>query len=287
MSTAGALIREAAAACRASPSIETRGNRRTEAEDLLRFVLCRPIIANEHVERAELARFRRLVARWVAGEPLEYLTGSATIRDLTLRVGPGAFIPRASSAFLADMATERVKDLREPILVDVCTGVGPVALLFAGHSQTATVYGVDISTKAISLARRNARSHGISNVRFVQGDLFEPLPRKLEGHVDVVSAHPPYVARGEMRYVRSEMNYEPTEAITDSSKDGLRLIGRIVREAPSWLAGGGWLLIQVVDFRARPVAAMMREAGFRQVRHLRPQGEYDRVIAGRLADSIP
>ena len=144
------MIRAAAAACRASPSIETRGNRRTEAEDLLRFVLCRPIIANERVQHAELARFRRLVARWVAGEPFEYLTGSATIRDLTLRVGPGAFIPRASSAFLADMATERVKDLREPILVDVCTGVGPVALLFAGHSQTATVYGVDISTKAIS-----------------------------------------------------------------------------------------------------------------------------------------
>jgi release factor glutamine methyltransferase len=287
MEAAGALIRETAAACRASPSIETRGDRRTEAEDLLSFVLGRPIIANERVQGAELARFRRLVARRVAGEPLEYLTGSVTIRDFTLRVGPGAFIPRASSAFMADMAIERARDLRKPILVDVCTGVGPVALLSAGHSPAATVYGVDISTKAISLARRNARSHGISNVRFIQGDLFEPLPRKLEGHVDIVSAHPPYVARGEMRYVRHEMNYEPTEAITDSSKDGLRLIGRIVREAPTWLAGGGWLLIQVVDFRARPVAAMMRKAGFRQVRHLREPGEYDRVIAGRLPNSVP
>ena len=286
MPTAGALIREAAAAFRASPSIETRGNRRTEAEDLLRFVLRRPIIANERIQGGELGRFRRLLARRVAGEPLEYLTGNATIRDLTLRVGPGAFIPRPSSAFLADIAIERMKDLPEPILVDVCTGVGPVALLCAGEVPAATIYGADISTQAVRFARMNARSHSISNVRFVQGDLFEPLPRKLAKQVDVVCAHPPYVARGELRYVRREVRYEPAETITDSSKDGLGLIGRMVREAPTWLAGGGWLLIQVVDFRARPVAALLRKARFSHVRHLRPEGEYDRVIVGRLTDAM-
>ena len=160
-----------------------------------------------------------------------------------------------------------------------------MALLCARHLPAATVYGADISTKAVRFARMNARSYSISNVRFVRGDLFEPLPRKLAKHVDLVCAHPPYVARGEVRHVRREMRYEPPEAITDSSKDGLGLIGRIVREAPMWLAGGGWLLIQVVGFRARPVAAVLREAGFSQVRHLRPEGEYDRVIVGRLMDA--
>ncbi len=282
MPTARTLIREAAAACRASPFIETRGNRRAEVEDLLRVVLQRPITADEHVQGAALARFRRLVARRVAGEPIEYLTGQATVRDLTLQVGPGAFIPRASSGFLADVAVERLKDRPQPIVVDVCTGVGPVALLCAAGSPAAAVYGVDISPTALAFARRNARSLGLTNVRFVRGDLFEPLPAKVRRRVDVVTAHPPYVARWEMRHVRYEMRSEPVEAITDSSRTGLILARRIVREAPAWLVPGGWLLVETVDFRAREIAAMFRKAGFGGVRHLRAKGGYDRVIAGRL-----
>ena len=286
MATASTLIREAAAACRASPYLESPGDRRAEAEDLLEFAVQRPIAGDEPVQGSELARFRRLIARRVAGEPLEYLTGHAMVRDMTLQVGPGAFIPRDSSGFLADMVIERVQDRPAPIVVDVCTGVGPVALLCAAGSPSATVYALDISATALSFARRNARSLGLSNVRFLRGDVFEPLPRKVRHRVDVVSAHPPYVARWEMRHVRHELRAEPAEAITDSSKTGLSLTGRIVGKAPAWLVPGGWLLVEVVDFRAREVAAMFRTAGFRGVRHLRAKSEVDRVIAGRMPDAV-
>ena len=286
MATASTLIREAAAACRASPYLESPGDRRAEAEDLLEFAVQRPIAGDEPVQGSELARFRRLMARRVAGEPLEYLIGHAMVRDMTLQVGPGAFIPRDSSGFLADVVIERVQDRPAPIVVDVCTGVGPVALLCAAGSPSATVYGLDISAKALSFARRNARSLGLSNVRFLRGDVFEPLSPKVRHRVDVVSAHPPYVARWEMRHVRHELRAEPAEAITDSSKTGLSLTGRIVSKAPAWLVPGGWLLVEVVDFRAREVAAMFRTAGFRGVRHLRAKSEVDRVIAGRMPDAV-
>jgi release factor glutamine methyltransferase len=284
MKTARTLIVEATAACRASPFIETPGDRRAEVEDLLHFVAQRPVAAGEPVEGPVLAKFRRLIARRVAGEPIEYLTGQATFREMTLRVGPGAFIPRPSSGFLADVAIELVKDRPTPLLVDIGTGVGPVALSVAAKVPAADVYGVDISARAVAFSRKNARSLGLPNVRFVRGDLFEPLPRKLLGRVDAVAAHPPYAARWEMRHVRYEFRYEPTEAITDSSKSGLTLVGRIVREAPRWLAPRGWLLVQIVDYRAREVAAMYRKAGFGRVRHMRTKGEYDRVIAGRMPD---
>jgi release factor glutamine methyltransferase len=286
MPNASALIREAAAACRASPYLEIPGDRRAEAEELLECAAGRPIASDELVEGAVLARFRRLTARRVAGEPLEYLTGQATVRDMKLQVGPGAFIPRDSSGFLADVAIERANERPTPIVVDVCTGVGPVALLCAAGSPNATVYGLDISATALAFARRNARSLGISNVRFLRGDLFDPLPGKVRRRVDVVSAHPPYVARWEMRHVRHELRAEPNEAITDSSKTGLALAGRIVRESPACLVPGGWLLVEVVDFRAREVAAMLRRAGFRAVRHLRAKGEVNRVIAGRMPDVV-
>ena len=82
------------------------------------------------------------------------------------------------------------------------------------------------------------------------------------------------------------MRAEPNEALTDSSKTGLALAGRIVRESPAWLVPGGWLLVEVVDFRAREVAAMFRRTGFRGVRHLRAGGEVNRVIAGRMPDVV-
>lgn len=233
MPNASQLIREAAAECRASPYLEIPGDRRAEAEELLECAAGRPIASDELVEGAVLARFRRLTARRVAGEPLEYLTGQATVRDMKLQVGRGAFIPRDSSGFLADVAIERANERPTPIVVDVCTGVGPVALLCAAGSPNATVYGLDISATALAFARRNARSLGISNVRFLRGDVFDPLPGKVRRRVDVLSAHPPYVARWEMRHVRHELRAEPNEAITDSSKTGLALAGRIVRESPA------------------------------------------------------
>jgi release factor glutamine methyltransferase len=148
------------------------------------------------------------------------------------------------------------------------------------------VYGLDISATALAFARKNARSLGMTNVRFLRGDVFDPLPSKVRRRVDVVTAHPPYVARGEMRHVRHELRAEPNEAITDSSKTGLALAGRIVRESPAWLIPGGWLLVKVVDFRAREVATLFRRAGFRGVRHLRIEGDVDRVIAGRMPDVV-
>ena len=285
MPTARTLIGEAAAACRASAFIESPGDRRDEAEYLLHFVMQRPTTDEELIQGPALAKFRRLVVRRVAGEPIEYLVGQATFRGLTLQVGPGAFIPRPSSGFLAEMAIERVKDLPEPIVVDVGTGVGPVALSCATEMPAAEVYGLDMSAKALAFARKNARSLGLSRVRFLRGDLFEPLPRKLRQRVNVVAAHLPYAAKWEMRHVRYEFTYEPADAITDSSKKGLSLLRRFVSEAPAWLAPGGWLLVEVVDYRARDVATLYRKAGFLGVRHLHAKGEYDRIIAGRMPDA--
>jgi release factor glutamine methyltransferase len=285
MPTARELIAEGAAACRASPFIETRGDRRAEVESLLQFVVGSPVAADDSVQGSNLARFRRLLARRLAGEPVEYLVGVADFQDMRLQVGPGAFIPRGTSGFLTDVAVARLEHQPTPIVVDVGTGVGPMALSIAARLSSASVYGVDISSRALGFARRNARSLGLLNVRFLRGDLFDPLPRRLRGRVAAIMAHPPYAARWEMPHLRHEMGYEPTEAITDSSKSGLSLVGRIVEEAPTWLAPGGWLLIQIASHRAREVAAMYREAGVRGVRHLRDPGEGDRIVAGQLPDA--
>ena len=115
------------------------------------------------------------------------------------------------------------------------------------------------------------------------GDLFGALPKQLRGGVDVVTLHPPYVARSELRELPDEIRrWEPAHTLTDRSPDGLGLIERTTTEAPAWLRPGGWLLIEVSPDRARSVRSVMQRTGFRDVRSTIDRGfRVTRVLVGR------
>jgi release factor glutamine methyltransferase len=194
---------------------------------------------------------------------------------------PGVFVPRDSSEFLAEQAVRRLRRRKNPVHVDLATGGGTIALAVADEVPKADVYGADLSKDAIKLARRNARDLDL-DVRFVVADLFDGVPKKLRGRVDVVTLHPPYVAKDEIATLPEEIrDWEPVHTLTDGS-DGLRLIRRAIREAPSWLRSGGWLLMEVDPDRAREVMPLYRRGGFRDVRSTKGGPvRVTRVIVGR------
>ena len=129
--------------------------------------------------------------------------------------------------------------------------------------------------------RANARRLGIP-ARFHQGDLFAALPRRLAGAVDVVTLHPPYVGKRELRELPLEvLRFEPVDSLTDHSPRGLGLIGRVALEAPVWLKPDGWVLIEVSPDRARAVATVLRRAGYSDVRSTKGGLAVTRVITGR------
>jgi len=144
------------------------------------------------------------------------------------------------------------------------------------------VYGADVSSGAIELARKNAKRLGL-DVRFRVGDLFGALPKKLRGAVDVITLHPPYVASGEMGDLPEEIRgWEPAHTLTDRSDDGLGLIRRAVDEAPTWLRSRGWLLMEVDPDRARDVMPIYRRGGYREVESTKGGSlKVTRVIVGR------
>jgi release factor glutamine methyltransferase len=146
----------------------------------------------------------------------------------------------------------------------------------------ARVYGSDISAEAIRVARRNAERLRL-RATFAVGDLFGALPRSLLGTADVVTLHPPYVARDEIRDLPEEIRrWEPAHTLTDRSLDGLGLVGRTASEAGAWLRPGGWLLVEVSPDRSRSVATVMRRNGFRDVRSTVDSGfKVTRVMVGR------
>ena len=255
-----------------------------EAEDLLAHALgVDEFDPDDEVPPRARGRFERMIERRAAGEPVQLIKGYATFRGLEIGAKAGVFVPRDSSEYLAEQAVRRLRRRSHPVLVDVATGGGTIALAVAHEVPTARAYGTDISDRAVAVARANARRLGLPNTTFRVGDLFGALPTQLRGSVDVVTLHPPYVAKGELRDLPEEIRrWEPAHTLTDRSDDGLGLIGRTAAEAGGWLRPGGWLLIEVSPDRARAVASVMRRGGFRDIRSTMDRGfRVTRVLVGR------
>jgi len=282
---AAALLDDAVRAMKASPSLDhwQRDRERIEAEELLFHALGgREPGQREDVPLSAARRFERWVARRIKGEPLPYILGFAEFRGLRLVAKPGVFVPRHSTEFLAEQAIRRLRGRRRPVAVDLATGGGTVALAIANEVRKARVFGTDVSASAVALARRNARKLGL-HATFVRGDLFGGLPEAIAGAVDVVTLHPPYVARGEIRDLPDEIRrFEPVHTLSDRSVDGLGLVGRTIAESPEWLRSGGWLCIEIAPDRARSVVTALRRAGFREVRSTKGGIGVTRVVVGRV-----
>lgn len=229
------------------------------------------------------AVFRRLVRRRAGGEPMAHILGWTSFRGLHMRIRPGAFVPRQSSEWTVEQSVRRLRPRARPVHVDLATGVGPIALAVASEVPKAEVHGTDLLAKGIRQARAIAAGLGIGNVSFHTGDLFEPLPGRLRGRVDVVTFHGPYVARGEVLDLPLEVRgFEPERTLTDYSDHGLELITRTVTEAREWLTDGGWLMIEVSPDRSRAIRGLMQRAGYRDVRSTKGWPEITRTVVARV-----
>jgi len=228
-------------------------------------------------------RFDRLVKRRTTGEPLAFILGWVDFLDFRLRLKQGAFVPRLTTEFLAQQAIRRLRRRQRPVHVDLATGIGPVAIASARAVPRATVYGLDISRKALTQGKANADRLGVSNVTFLRSDMFSGLPKRLRGRIDVVTIHPPYVPRDEISDLPVEIkSFEPQHTLTDRSSDGLGLVRRVVDDGRDWLRPGGWLLIEIVAAEFKRIAPMLRRAGYSDVKSTHGTLKLTRVIVGRL-----
>lgn len=278
------LIRRAEKTLATSPSIDhwQKGRARIEAEELLAHVVGDEPDPDDDVPPARRRAFEALVDRRAAGEPIPYITGSTEFLGLDLLASPGVFVPRDSSEFLAIQAIRRLRGRKAPVLVDLATGGGTIALAVADRVKKVQVFGTDVAADAVKLARKNAKRLGL-RATFARGDLFGGLPSAVEGRVDVITLHPPYVPVDEIPDLPDEVRaWEPEHTLTDGSVDGLGLVERTVAEGPDWLRRSGWLLIEVDPEAAGRVKKVMRRGGFRDVKSTKGGDlKVTRVVVGR------
>ena len=222
---------------------------------------------------------RTLVSRRAERVPLQHLTGRQPFRGLDLAVRPGVFVPRPETEVLVQTALEKVSALERPIVVDVGTGTGAIALSIKQERPDAVVFATDLSSEAVALARSNADRAGL-DVTVIEGDLLSSLPSDLSRRIDVVVSNPPYVSTAEFAALPAEVLADP-ELSLDGGAGGVQVIERLARESPAWLRRGGFLVVEIGSEQGMEVSALLSDR-FEDVRVLPDLAGRDRVVAGRV-----
>ena len=198
------------------------------------------------------ADLQALVARRVAGEPLETIIGRVEFLDRRLVVAPGVFVPRRRTQLLARTAIAHVA--AHHVVVEMCCGVAPVAAVLEGAA--ADVHAADLSAPALACAALNA-----PGARLHCGDLYDALPAELAGHVDVLVANAPYVPTDRIAAMPPEARVHEPRVALDGGADGVEVHRRLAAGVSDWLAPGGVLLVETSPDQVPLTTAAMRAAG--------------------------
>ncbi|HEX8091641.1 MAG TPA: peptide chain release factor N(5)-glutamine methyltransferase [Blastocatellia bacterium] len=211
--------------------------------------------SSEQVDAASYEAYLTSVERRAAGEPLQHITGHQEFYGLDFIVTRDVLIPRPETEFLVEGVINLNRAGRTegpPVIVDVGTGSGCIAVALAYHIPGARVIAIDISSAALDVARANAERHQVQNrIEFIEGDLLEPLGKLahatcgLEAAVDFLASNPPYVEEERPEAVNPEVrDWEPALALYGGA-DGLDYYRRLLDEGARYVKSGGYLICEI------------------------------------------
>jgi release factor glutamine methyltransferase len=258
------------------------------AEVLLRHVLMLDRSAlyltwNKPIDESAWTGFQRLLEERARGRPVAYITGHREFLGLEFAVDERVLIPRPETEVLVEAVLDVVRDVASPVIADVGTGSGAIAVSLAALRPDAVVLATDISHDALQVARTNAVRHGVAGrMRFLQGDLLHPL-RAAAARLDALACNPPYVtAEAAATLPREIREYEPALAVVaPGPADAMH--ARLIDEAPGVLAPGGWLAVEAAAGQAPRIVELLMQSGRFAIPHVRRDGlGWERVVAAQI-----
>ncbi len=240
------------------------------------------LIVNELPTVRMVQHLDAMVARYRAGEPLQYVLGQWAFRRLDLAVDRRVLIPRPETETLVELALAKLRPMTgSRLAVDLGTGSGAIGLALADELPIAgtEVWLTDVSEDALDVARANLAGLGraAANVRLAAGSWFDALPFDLQA--DVIVSNPPYVAEGSPDLEPQVAEWEPAGALF-GGVDGLDHVRLIVEGATSHLREGGWLLVEIGSDQGGAVRELLVAAGYGDVEIRRDPAGHDRVAVG-------
>jgi release factor glutamine methyltransferase len=231
---------------------------RFDAESLAAHVLGIPrgrLLLHPRLVPATAEGLRALVARRAAREPLQHLLGTAVLGPVEVAVGPGVFIPRPETELLLEWGIAALTDVASPLVVDLCTGSGALALAIAALRPDAEVHAVELDPKALAWARRNVDATGGRVVLHAADVRAADLLADLAGRVDLVVCNPPYVP--DATAVPPEVRTGDPAMAVFAGPDGLAVIAAVVERAVALVRPGGAFAVEHDDSHADAVPALL------------------------------
>jgi release factor glutamine methyltransferase len=226
----------------------------------------------------ELAAYRELVRRRLAGEPVAYILGRKEFWSLDLQVDPRVLVPRPDSETLVEQALDLLKAMPEQArarrIADIGTGSGALALALKKERPGDEIYAVDVSADALAVATANAERLGLA-VTFLQGNLVEPLATLAP--FDLVISNPPYIPSADIAGLSAEVRCEPRQAL-DGGTDGLTLVRQLATATLALLEPTGALALEVGAGQANDVKQILFSAGYAQPGSRRDLAGIERVV---------
>lgn len=209
--------------------------------------------------------------------PLQYILGSQEFMGLNFKVTPDVLIPRQDTEGLVEKVLKMLKP--EMKILDMCTGSGCIAVSIAKFASDVQVSAVDVSAKALEIAKENAVANEVT-VNFIESDMFQRITQKY----DIIVSNPPYIRSQEVTILMPEVrDYEPHLAL-DGKEDGLYFYRKLAKEAGDFLTPGGILCLEIGYDQGKEVAQLLREQGFVQVRVEKDLCGLDRNVYGKVPE---
>ena len=234
-----------------------------KARLLLQYVLKKSrqyliVYDNEEITKKEQWEYFINIEKLSQGIPLQHITHSQEFMKMDFKVNKDVLIPRQDTEILVEEVINLAKDIKNPVILDLCTGSGAIAVSIAKYVKNVKVYAIDISKNAIEIARENAVQNGvINNVKFIESDLFEKLQ---DEKFDIIVSNPPYIATKEIKKLSKEVQNEPRLAL-DGGTDGLKFYRKILQNAYKFLKVPGYLCLEIGYDQKNAVKEIIEKEG--------------------------
>lgn len=235
------------------------------------------------IDQSVKEEFIRIMEKRATGYPIQYILNEREFMGLDFHIDEGVLIPRPDTETLVEYVIDYIKEnyRNEHIkLLDLGLGSGAIGLSIAHYCKNVTVYGTDISPKAIEVSNRNKERFKLKNITILEGDLFQPV-EDMKNSFEIIVSNPPYIESQEIKGLQTEVkDYEPLQAL-DGGEDGLKYYREISIKAKEFLKNTGLLIYEIGHKQAKEVSHILDKEAYEDIEIIKDLNGKDRVVLGK------
>ena len=240
------------------------------------IILHRNDVPDKHVAN----KFFELIHQRASGRPLQYILEYWSFMDIKLKVGEGVLIPRDDTEVLVTKALKSIQNIKQPKILDLCTGPGTIAITLAKQHCDATIVAVDVSNIALGYLLENAALNKVKNITTKQCNVLEDFATFTHANFDLIVSNPPYIPTSDLNGLQIEVQREPRLAL-DGGEDGLIFYRSIAKNWMRFLKNDGMLCVELGQGQAWDVVAIFSQEGLEDIEITKDLNGIERVVSGK------